>query len=69
MAIDQAATSYEEPQAEIIQADLSAIGINTNIVVEETSQVLCILWYLLLRAPERKQDPAGYLRWLYPVYP
>jgi peptide/nickel transport system substrate-binding protein len=38
MAIDQAATSYEEPQAEIIQADLSAIGINTNIVVEETSQ-------------------------------
>ena len=38
MALDAAAVSYEEPQAEIIQADLQQIGINTNIVVQETSQ-------------------------------
>jgi peptide/nickel transport system substrate-binding protein len=38
MAVDQAAVSYEQPQAEIIQADLAAIGINTNIVVQQTSQ-------------------------------
>jgi peptide/nickel transport system substrate-binding protein len=38
MAIDQAATSYEEPQAEIIQSELAAIGIQTNIVVTLTSQ-------------------------------
>jgi len=38
MSIDQAAISYEEPQAEIIQSDLSQIGINTNIVVTLTSQ-------------------------------
>lgn len=38
MAIDASATSYEEPEAEIIQSDLAQIGIQTNIVVEETSQ-------------------------------
>jgi ABC-type transport system substrate-binding protein len=38
MSIDSAAVSYEQPQAEIIQADLAQIGINTNIVVTLTSQ-------------------------------
>jgi peptide/nickel transport system substrate-binding protein len=38
MAIDASATSYEEPEAEIIQSDLAQIGIQTNIIVEETSQ-------------------------------
>jgi len=38
MAVDQNAAFYEEPQAELIQAELSQIGISTNIVVEVASQ-------------------------------
>jgi ABC-type transport system substrate-binding protein len=37
LSIDSAATSYEQPQAEVIQQELQQIGININILVTATS--------------------------------